>query len=145
MAKQYYIDENGNPILVSGTVNTAELLPISGNDPTDTKTYIDTVSTGTLTTSNTNINILRSKLIKMPNGVKYIQACLQATALVGTGETILDIPNGFNTTDSATNFDLCSVSTLGTGIPLYIYGGNQIRNNVSLASGTVFIINAWYI
>lgn len=42
MAKQIYIDENGNPILVSGTVNTAELLPISGNDTTDTKTYIDT-------------------------------------------------------------------------------------------------------
>lgn len=42
MAKQYYIDENGNPIQVSGTVNTAELLPISGNDTTDTKTYIDT-------------------------------------------------------------------------------------------------------
>ena len=42
MAKQYYIDENGTPIQVSGTVNTAELLPISGNDTTDTKTYIDT-------------------------------------------------------------------------------------------------------
>ena len=42
MAKQIYIDENGNPIEVSGTINTAELLPISGNDPTDTKTYIDT-------------------------------------------------------------------------------------------------------
>ena len=41
MAKQIYIDENGNPIEVSGTINTAELLPISGNDPTDTKTYID--------------------------------------------------------------------------------------------------------
>lgn len=41
MAKQMYIDENGNPIQVSGTVNTAELLPISGNDTTDTKTYID--------------------------------------------------------------------------------------------------------
>lgn len=42
MAKQIYIDENGNPIEVSGTINTAELLPISGNDPTDTKSYIDT-------------------------------------------------------------------------------------------------------
>lgn len=41
MAKQIYIDENGNPIEVSGTINTAELLPISGNDTTDTKTYID--------------------------------------------------------------------------------------------------------
>lgn len=41
MSKQIYIDENGNDFLISGTVNTAELLPISGNDPTDTKTYID--------------------------------------------------------------------------------------------------------
>ena len=46
MAKQIYIDENGNPIEVSGTVNTAELLPISGNDPTDTKSYIDTGLSG---------------------------------------------------------------------------------------------------
>lgn len=44
MAKQIYIDENGNPIEVSGTVNTAELLPISGNDPTDTKSYIDNLT-----------------------------------------------------------------------------------------------------
>ena len=41
MSKQIYIDGNGNEKLVSGTINTAELLPISGNDPTDTKTYID--------------------------------------------------------------------------------------------------------
>ena len=46
MAKQIYIDENGNPIEVSGTINTAELLPISGNDPTDTKEYIDTGLSG---------------------------------------------------------------------------------------------------
>ena len=44
MAKQLYIDENGNPIEVSGTINTAELLPISGNDPTDTKSYIDNIA-----------------------------------------------------------------------------------------------------
>ena len=41
MAKQIYIDENGNPIEVSGTINTAELLPISASDPTNTKDYID--------------------------------------------------------------------------------------------------------
>ena len=46
MAKQIYIDENGNPIEVSGTINTAELLPISANDPTDTKTYIATGLSG---------------------------------------------------------------------------------------------------
>ena len=61
MAKQYYIDENGNPIQVSGTVNTAELLPISGNDPTDTKTYIDNKfaeTTPTITGNTTNTTSL---------------------------------------------------------------------------------------
>ena len=46
MAKQIYVDENGNPIEVSGTVNNASMLPISGNDSTDTKTYIDTGLSG---------------------------------------------------------------------------------------------------
>lgn len=45
MAKQIYIDENGNPIEVSGTINNASMLPISANDSTDTKTYIDNVVT----------------------------------------------------------------------------------------------------
>lgn len=44
MAKQIYIDENGNVIPVSGTINTASALPISGNDSTDTKTYIDGIT-----------------------------------------------------------------------------------------------------
>ena len=42
MAKQIYIDENGNEQLVSGTINNAELLPISSSDPMNTKDYIDT-------------------------------------------------------------------------------------------------------
>lgn len=46
MAKQLYIDENGNPIEVSGTINNASMLPISANDSTDTKTYIDTGLSG---------------------------------------------------------------------------------------------------
>lgn len=41
MAKQIYIDENGNENLVSGTINNASLLPISESDTTDTKSYID--------------------------------------------------------------------------------------------------------
>jgi len=32
MSKQIYIDSNGNEIQVSGTVNTAEMMPMSGND-----------------------------------------------------------------------------------------------------------------
>lgn len=41
MAKQIYIDENGNENLVSGTINNASLLPIAANVPTDTKSYVD--------------------------------------------------------------------------------------------------------
>lgn len=44
MAKQMYVDENGNPIEVSGTINNASMLPISANDSTDTKTYIDNIA-----------------------------------------------------------------------------------------------------
>ena len=43
MAKQIYIKENGDEALVSGTINNATLLPISANDPTNTKDYIDSV------------------------------------------------------------------------------------------------------
>ena len=43
MAKQIYIDENGNEQLVSGTINNAELLPIESGSATNTKDYIDSV------------------------------------------------------------------------------------------------------
>lgn len=43
MAKQIYIDENGNEQLVSGTINNAELLPIQSGSATNTKDYIDSV------------------------------------------------------------------------------------------------------
>lgn len=43
MAKQIYIDENGNEQMISGTINNASLLPISANDSTNTKSYIDSV------------------------------------------------------------------------------------------------------
>ena len=43
MAKQIYIDENGNEQLVSGTINNAEMLPISSGSATNTKAYIDSV------------------------------------------------------------------------------------------------------
>lgn len=46
MAKQIYIDENGNENLVSGTINTADMLPIESGSATNTKDYIDTGLSG---------------------------------------------------------------------------------------------------
>ena len=41
MASEYFVDENGNIVKVSGTINNAEMLPIESGSATDTKSYID--------------------------------------------------------------------------------------------------------
>ena len=41
MAKEIYIDSNGNEQLVSGTINNATMLPITSGSTTNTKAYID--------------------------------------------------------------------------------------------------------
>jgi len=41
MSKQIYIDSNGNEVQVSGTVNTADMMPMSASDSTKVKTAID--------------------------------------------------------------------------------------------------------
>lgn len=52
MSKQIYIDENGNELLVSGTINTGDMLPISASQSTTmTKSYIDTGLSGKADTS----------------------------------------------------------------------------------------------
>lgn len=100
MAKQIYIDENGNPISVSGTINNASMLPISGNDSTDTKTYIDTGLSGKA--DNSDINNLyvvgttdytvTSALTVPANGYKEI---IEMANAIPSGAIFLDasIPN----------------------------------------------------
>ena len=41
MSKEIYVDGNGNENFISGTINNASILPISANDSTNTKSYID--------------------------------------------------------------------------------------------------------
>ena len=77
MAKQIYIDENGNPIEVSGTINNASMLPISANDSTDTKTYIDNV-----VTSGSNAN---GYYIKYADGTMI---CTDGTTVCADGTII---------------------------------------------------------
>lgn len=57
MAKEIYIDENGNEQMVSGTINNASLLPISASDSTNTKDYIDTGLSGKQSTINNSYSI----------------------------------------------------------------------------------------
>lgn len=44
MAKEFYIDKDGNEVLVSGTVNTADMLPMSASDSTKVSEAIDEVN-----------------------------------------------------------------------------------------------------
>lgn len=45
MAKQIYIDSNGNEVQVSGTVNSADLLPLAAGSDTSTAEAIEELST----------------------------------------------------------------------------------------------------
>ena len=64
MAKQIYIDENGNEQLVSGTINNAELLPIESGSATNTKSYIDSGLSGKV-----NTNTLARKSVNTTNAI----------------------------------------------------------------------------
>ena len=54
MAKQIYIDENGNENLVSGTINTGKLLPMSTTDPDKVADRIEACETAISGKLNTN-------------------------------------------------------------------------------------------
>ena len=56
MAKQIYIDENGNEHLVSGTINTANMLPYDSN--TSTKAKIDTKADASSTYNKSEVDTL---------------------------------------------------------------------------------------
>ena len=56
MAKQIYIDENGNELLVSGTINTADMLPYDNN--TSTKDKIDSKADTSTTYTKSEVDTL---------------------------------------------------------------------------------------
>lgn len=56
MSKQIYIDENGNEIQVSGTVNSADMLPVSAGSSIMTKQAID-AKQDIITSEYTQVNI----------------------------------------------------------------------------------------
>ena len=68
MAKQIYIDENGNEQLVSGTINNAELLPIESGSATNTKDYIDNLTIGDLSDVDTTGASTGDILVKGASG-----------------------------------------------------------------------------
>lgn len=115
MAKQIYIDENGNEQLVSGTINNAELLPIESGSATNTKDYIDSglsgignIISGTIsgTVSCANNTVTEVGSITLDIGRYLIIACIDwgtnATGFrqVSFGNSINPARNGATTTSA---------------------------------------------
>ena len=84
MSKQIYIDSNGNEVQVSGTVNTADMMPMSGNDSTKVSEAIGDLSqlTTSVTSSlvgavnevvSTKTNVFKDKIVigSVTAGTKY--------------------------------------------------------------------------
>ena len=156
MAKQIYVDENGNPIEVSGTINTAELLPISGNDPTDTKSYIDTGLSGKqntisdsgwqpldLATGVSNYGDLTSRYRKIGNVVYYY--ILASKSGMAWGSEIAALPTGFRPSDEATQSGrygngICNFSVNTNGKILFLATTNTSTTDFRIFASGCFCI-----
>ena len=153
MAKQIYIDENGNEQLVSGTINNSSLLPISANDNTDTKTYIDTGLSDRYTKSETN-TLLNGKASK--NLIDYYQSKSGSPAVVaGVGGYAVVMVIGFAQGVGAiavlikiNNAAIASQIDMFTGTAFtnasvtftYNYSLSQLSINTTNASNSTFTV-----
>lgn len=98
MAKQIYIDENGNENLVSGTINTADMLPIESGSGTNTKDYIDTGLSGKIhiatfaftksinATTEATFFVTRTDF-NLPTGAKVIDGYIKQSSYISTNNT----------------------------------------------------------
>ena len=127
MAKEIYVDGNGNEQLVSGTINNAEMLPIESGSATDTKSYIDSKTNtlnGTFTPS-TNVSVLRSTL-KRVNEIKILSVIFQITGAVSDFGTLSANYGALN------NYDFTATSDDGKVMRLRI----QANSNTITFSST---------
>ena len=77
MSKQIFIDSNGNEILLSGTVNSADMLPMSASDSTKVSTAIGDLSILTTT-----------------HQASLVEAVNEVDSDIGTINTALNLLNG---------------------------------------------------
>ena len=91
MAKQIYIDENGNEVLVSGTITNAGNLPLGSDfsDPNSTAGAIGDLTTLTTTDKSSAVGAINEL-----NANKQDKLLIQSGEKSGSGGVI---PNGVNT------------------------------------------------
>ena len=92
MAKQIYIDENGNENLVSGTINTGKMLPMSTTEPTSmVADRIEACETAISGLSDNGLHIAKFSF------TKSINATTEATFFVT--RTDFNLPTGAKVVD----------------------------------------------
>ena len=137
-----YIDGNGNEQLVSGTINNAELLPIESGSATNTKSYIDSGLSGKADsftsgsfTANANVSILNGFYNKTGDMV-FWSCCFSVSANLNTGTKILSGLPHKNEQDNLPCF-LREISASDTSASCRIYRGD-LYPNVALTSGKTY-------
>ena len=96
MAKQIYIDENGNEQLVSGTINTADMLPIASGSSTNTKDYIDTGLSGKADTTSLSTVATSGKFNDLLNIPQMLKCAYFSTESVSVYEIDYDYMAGIS-------------------------------------------------
>ena len=167
MAKQIYIDENGNENLVSGTINNAELLPISSSDATNTKDYIDTALSGKADTSTTytktevdnlllgkadksltngtmtatsNVTVARYILKKFGN-VTFITCAIYVSVNHNAGAKLASL-----SITPTKMVDLVAVAKPNqTACAWNVDTDGYLYTNDSMVTGQTYYVNGWYI
>ena len=86
MSKQVYIDSNGNEVQVSGTVNTADMMPMSGNDSTKVSEAIGDLSQLTTTDKSSLVGAVNEVDTSLSNKADKALTWFNLTA--GTGMTL---------------------------------------------------------
>ena len=139
MAKQIYIDENGNEHLVSGTINTASMLPISAQENTNTKAYIDDGLSGkadsSTTYTKTEVNNLLSgkenNLSKQTTASGVDANSFTTNGIYRNNGNTTNFPYGWGT--------LIVLSPLGSAIAcvqIYIQSNNTAHYRICWDGGT---------
>ena len=157
MAKQIYIDSNGNEILLSGTINRADMLPYDDNKSTadaigdldDINTTVKSSTVGAINSVNTvyggtivastGYTMTAQRLVKQGRTVMMSAVINADTPITASRRTIANIPEGFRPPNNVNLALACSGQTNGfsnrflTG--LITSGGDIMVGDMLLPAG----------
>lgn len=136
MAKQIYIDSQGNEHEISGTINTADMLPLSASDSQSTKDKLDEVNEKATTQNATFEAESGVSVMHISSGYTDKQGCISAEIRF-TGSA-----NAWKTlgTLSINPNDACQVVGIHTGTGAHL-GIVRLRNTGVVEVYPIIAIN----